>query len=416
MKRFLPKSRLGRNIILLASGTAAGQIIVIAAIPLLTRLYTPEDFGLLATYAAILGIFSVIASLRYELAIPLPESNEEAVNILVLSILVVIVISSMSGAAVFFLASDIGALLSLPEISHYLWLIPIGVFLAGLYNISNYWAIRTKTFKAIAKTKFTQALVMTGVQLGAFKLGAPALLFGHIFGQSAGVSSLGLLAIKNHWPYIKKVTLNDIKKEAIKHYRFPLYSTGAGLLNSAGAQLPNILLATLFSPSAAGLFFLANRIMSVPMSLLGQAIGQTFFAEASEANRNNSLYFFARKTIRRLSLIIITPILIIIFFGESLVLSILGNDWRETGVIAQWLSLSIAVQFITSPIGQILAIKEKQHIGLILQGLLMFLRISGIYIGYKYNNFMLAISLYAIFGAIGYLFFLTFSLKYSRPI
>jgi O-antigen/teichoic acid export membrane protein len=414
VKSLLSKGRFMRNALLLASGTAASQIIIVAATPLLTRLYTPEDFGLLATYVAILSVMSVLSSLRYELAIPLPAADEDAASILVLSATIIVFMSLFSELLVFFLAEDIGRWLNLPQFSAYVWLLPVGLFLSGLYNISNYWAIRTKTFKAIAKTKVTQAIVMTGLQLGAFKLGAPALIIGHIVGQSSGLSSLGFLAIKRHWAVISAVRIQNILHAAKVHRSFPLFSTWAGLLNSIGGQAPNLLFALLFSPAAAGLFFLANRVVSIPMSLLGGAIGQTFFSEAAEANRNGTLYQLTKKTIKKLILIVIPPTLIIGLFGRYIFALILGENWQEAGRIAEILSLMTSIQFITSPIGQILAIKGKQHIGMLLQALLMALRLSGIYIGYTYNNFIMAITFFSLLSFIGYFLFLYISLIYSK--
>ena len=73
-RRLLPRNRFARSVSVLVGGTAAGQIIVMAASPILTRLYSPEDFGLLSVYAGLLGILGVIASLRYQLATPLERS------------------------------------------------------------------------------------------------------------------------------------------------------------------------------------------------------------------------------------------------------------------------------------------------------------------------------------------------------
>ena len=96
LKKILPKNRFARSVSFLAGGTAAGQAITVLAAPLLTRLYSPEDFGLLAVYTSLLMTIGVIASLRYQLAIPLPKSDEEAAHVVVLSLFIVLGISLAS--------------------------------------------------------------------------------------------------------------------------------------------------------------------------------------------------------------------------------------------------------------------------------------------------------------------------------
>ncbi len=75
LRALLPKGRLGRAVAVLVTGTAFGQLIVLAASPLVTRLYTPADFGVLGVFSAFLGILGIAVTLRYELAIPLPRTT-----------------------------------------------------------------------------------------------------------------------------------------------------------------------------------------------------------------------------------------------------------------------------------------------------------------------------------------------------
>nr|WP_274520339.1 oligosaccharide flippase family protein [Ectothiorhodospira sp. 9100] len=141
------------------------------ASPLLTRLYSPEDFGLLAVFAALLGILSVIASLRYQLAIPLPESDEEAAHVVVLGLIIVADMSLLATVLVIFFAQPIADVFNTPALASYLWLLPLALLLSGIYQVFNYWAIRVKAFTPIARTKLTQAIATVSVQLGGYLLG-----------------------------------------------------------------------------------------------------------------------------------------------------------------------------------------------------------------------------------------------------
>lgn len=182
IKKLCPQNSFARGVSILVGGTAGAQALMILAAPLLTRLYTPEYFGLLAVYSGLLAIFAVVASLQYELAIPLPESNSEAANVLVLSLLVVILMTGISAIMVLVAGEQMADVLNTPKLASYFWLLPLGVFLSGIYNIFNYWAVRTQAFGDIARTRVSQTLVTLVVQLLGFKLGGIALLLGQTGG------------------------------------------------------------------------------------------------------------------------------------------------------------------------------------------------------------------------------------------
>jgi len=412
VKSFLSKNSFSHNVILLSGGTIIGQAVVFISTPLLTRLYAPEDFGLLAIFSALLFIITAISSLRYELAIPLSETEEGAVNILLLCTGLVVLISVLTGIGVLFLADSIGVWVNNQKISSYLWLLPIGVLLSGLYKVANFWAIRIKALKSVAKTKITQSIAMILIQLSAFKLGGSALIYGQIMGHSIGAGKLGALATRSNWDLIKQTKLHKVIKEAKLNYRFPLFLTWSTFFNTAGTQAPNLLFAALYSPSVAGLFFLANKIMATPMSLVGQAVSQSFLAEASEANRNNQLFTLAIGVSKKLVLLILVPSFLLLMFGEKFFSLLLGDEWAEVGVFAKILIPAVVAQFAISPISQLLAVKNKQHITLMINIMLFILKVVPLLVSTLiYNNIYISIGVYSISTMIGYLIFLLITLK-----
>ncbi|WP_018866775.1 MULTISPECIES: oligosaccharide flippase family protein [unclassified Thioalkalivibrio] len=418
LKRLLPKNRFARSVSVLAGGTAAGQIIVVAASPILTRLYSPEDFGLLAVYAGLLGILGVIASLRYQLAIPLPESDEEAASVVVLSLLVVLGMTAVSAVIVWIWGGPITATLNTPALEPYLWLLPIGLFLIGVYQVFNYWAIRVKAFPAIARTKLTQALSMVGVQLGGYALGPVALLLGQVSGQAAGTSSLGLLAIRRKWATFRKVRLTDIRWSASRYRRFPIYSSWSGVFNKTGTELPAILFAALFSPAVAGIYMLAHRVLAMPMSLLGKAIADVFFSSASKANRDGSLATLVSGIHTKMAHIAMPPALLLLLLGPDLFAFAFGDPWRQAGQFAQWMAPFLYIQFVTSPLSTLHSVVEKQAQGAFFHVVLLMVRVVGLSIGGLREDVMLAVALFSIGSALCWVGFLLWllSLSGSMPI
>lgn len=394
---------------MLVGGTASAQLVVLLAAPVLTRLYNPDDFGVLAVFMGLLALLSVIASLKYELAIPLPEDESEVVALTLLSLFTVILIAATSGILVFFFGNGLAELLQVPTLADYLWLIPVGVVLAGSYQVFTYWAVRLKEFPLLAKTKLWQQLITVAVQIAAFKAGGVGLLFGQVSGQGVGVSRLASKVVRrDSW---KKLPLEKVRYVAVRYRNFPIFSTWAGFLNSAGTQMPPILIASIFGASSAGFYALAHRIIALPMGVLGQAIGQVFLSNAAIDYRAGNLPPLVLSAHRMLVQIILPPVVFLILFGPEAFGIIFGEIWKPSGEVASWLALWMLVSFSTSPLSSIFTVVEKQYLGMLMQALLFGLRVLGIGIGAYYHDFMLGVIWYSILNVIGYIFYQVISFR-----
>lgn len=381
----------------LIGGTAGAQALMVLASPLLTRLYTPEDFGLLAVYAGLLALLSVIASLRYELAIPLPECNIEAINVLLLSLAVVILVSSISCLLVFILGDQIATILGSPDLAGYLWLLPIGVLVAGCYKVFNYWAVRAQRFTEIATTRVNQTLTTLAIQILGFKLGGIALLVGQAAGQ--GVGSLRLSRHVLSEEKLRRWTLSGIKLVAKRYIDFPIFSTWSALLNTAGNQLPLILFAMLFNPGVAGAYLLTQRVLGAPITLISDSVSKVFLSNAPKAYRDGDLPELILKIQSFLAKLIIPPFLVLVFISPFLFSAVFGEKWLISGEIARWLSLWLALVFILSPFMVLFEVLEEQKAGVLFQLFLLTVRISSILIGAYFNDFLVAVQLFSCLSA-----------------
>lgn len=409
-ERILPRSRSVRHVAVLLGGTVGAQAIMVLAAPLLTRLYTPHDFGLLATYVALLAVLSVISGLRYELAIPLPESDEEAAALLVLAEVVVFGMSALSLVLVVFARQPIARALNTPALADYLWLVPVGVLLAGTYQVFNYWSVRTKSFNTIARTKVTQAVGATGVQLAGYAFGPVSLLLGHVASQAAGLTSLAVAAWRNA-PALRTVTVAAMAAQAKRHRRFPLFSTWSGFMNAASAQMPAFLLAALFNPAVAGMYMLTQRVLAGPMTLVGTAIAQVFLSQAPQAHRDGTLPAVVTKIHGALSRIISPPMALVAVAGPHLFAVAFGAQWRTAGEFAAWLAAATYFQFLASPLSMISATVEKQAGGMMAVAGLLAVRLGALYAAYAMGSSSLAIIFFAIVSALWYFLYGAWSLS-----
>jgi len=388
----------------LVGGTAGAQLLMVLASPLLTRLYTPDDFGLLAVYAGLLSVLVVIASLRYELAIPLPESDQDAASVVVLSLLAVLGVTLLATIIVLLAGEPIAAALGVPKLADVFWLLPFGVLLGGSYKVFNYWAIRTKQFSTIAGTRLYQALVTLAIQLLGAKAGGVSLLVGQAGGQGVGSITLARAALRR--PEFRRWRWRDVWHSAKRYRHFPLFSTWGGFFNSVGQQLPPLLFAALFSASAAGLYALAHRVLAMPMSIVGQAVGSVFFANAAEAYREGRLGPLVSSVHEKLAKIAMPPTLILIISGPELFSLVFGEQWRNAGEFARWMAPWLYMVFITSPLSTLFSVLEKQVQGMLFQLGLLLVRVVAIAVGAWRGELMLAVILFATVSALYWVGFL----------
>jgi len=404
IRAILPKNAFARGVSVLVGGTAGAQLLTVLAAPLLTRLYSPEDFGVLAVYASLLALIGVISSLRYELAIPLPEDDTEAANVAALSLILVGISTLLSAVLVLLLGTPIAEALGVPALAGYLWLLPVGVLLGGAYSVFNYWSVRTKRFSTIAGTRLRQALATIAIQLAAFKLGGIALLLGQVAGQGVGTTSLARPALA--MPAFRQVSWGGVRQAAVRYRRFPIFTTWAGLFSTGGTQLPPLMIAAFFTAAGAGLYALAHRVLTLPMILVGSALQSVFLSSAPEALRNNQLGEKVHRLLDILTQIAVLPAAILVITGPDLFAIVFGEEWRQAGALAQWMTPWLVLQFCTGPLTIVNAVAEKQHLGLIMQVQLFTVRVVMLAIGAYHGDVVFAIMLFSVGSAVSYLIFL----------
>ena len=415
LKAFLSRENFAHSVTILASGTALGQGLILLASPILTRIYTPEDFGVLAVFVFVLSMVVVVASLRYELAIPLPEDDQTAINLLALAFGLVIVMSLLAGSGVLLFGHQLVTWINAPALTPYLWLLPLGTFGAGLYQVFNYWAVRKKAFNRIANTKLNQSvgLILTHLGIGFLYSGAIGLLFGQIVSQVAGTTTLARIAWREDRGALTGVNLQDIGKAAWRYKQFPLFSSWSAIFNTLSVHIPILMLSYFFDSKIMGLYTLANRVLQTPISLIGKAVTQVFFSKVAEANREGILSSSASNIFGKLLQISLPLMLLGGIAAPEVFTYVFGNEWRQAGIYAQWLSPWLLLVFISSPLSILPSVLEKQGQELLFQITLLTSRLIALSVGGWLVNPNLAIALFAITSAFCWFFFMMWNMSLS---
>jgi O-antigen/teichoic acid export membrane protein len=391
------------NVAKLASGATLSQLLIIASTPIVSRLFAPEAFGPLAVLASTMAFLGITGSLRYEMSIPLPEDDEEAANILGVCFANLLLTTTLVSVLIATVGMAIVDRLSMSELGPYLYTVPICHFINGMYISLGMWLTRTRRFGGISITRIG---VASGQSIGSVGIGAAGmtssigLISCYIGGYAIGAASYVTIAIRNNWSLLKRISTKGMMLAYARYYRFPLYSIWADLLSQTSVQLPTFMLALYFNPEIVGLYSLGTRVVELPSRVVGQAIGQVFYQDASDAHREGQLAGLAGSMFSGLITIGFWPFLLLGVIGDSLFSIILGEEWRVAGEFVQILCIWRFFVFVEAPILALFNVTERQKAGAMFDIILTILCYTALLIGCLHHNVFLALELYVAAGVI----------------
>ncbi|PIC85447.1 hypothetical protein CSV72_13625 [Sporosarcina sp. P20a] len=410
------KNTFVRHVLTLMKGTAIAQFLPILISPILTRIYTPEQFGVFAIYIAVISILAPIVNGRYELAIALPNEERKAFSLFILAFTINVIVTLIAVIVVVTTGERMVELLSLTD-ANWLYVLPIGLFLTGLFSSLTYLNNRWGRFNYLAKSKINQSIATAVSQLilGFVKLGSLGLVIGSIIGQITSV-----LSLNKHVEITKKMNEGNIGKSDLiivgKEYNdFPKYAMTTHSLEALSTNIPSLLLSKFFGSQHTGYYSLTIRTINLPMSLIGRSVGDVFLSTASKLYREQgeceALY---RKTFNVLALIPIIPFVILFFFAEELYAFIFGEEWIIAGTYTKILIPALYLQFISSPLSHMFVIAKKIKLELFIQIFILLLSVMSFVIGYYYyESTEISLMIFSGVLVLKYLIFIYFSYKFS---
>jgi O-antigen/teichoic acid export membrane protein len=376
INKYKNRSDFTKNFLVLFRGTLIAQIIPVLLAPVLTRMYSPDDFGVFELFLSVTLILGAIANGRYELAVVLPDKQEDAWNIVGLGAIVSFVFSLFLLLIVSFFANDIALLLNNADIELWLILVPIAVLFQGWHGLMNYFNTREKTFKTIATANVARASSRTGLQvlIGVIVKSPAGLIVGQVAGFFVGL--LVMFRKQNFKKVLKIISLKEMRFQGKRYRRFPLFTMPSTLVNSAAVNMTGILISVMYSISSVGFYSLANRILGMPGTLIGKSLSNVYHKEAVDELKK---YGHAKRvflsTLKKLLLISFPLYFLIFLFAEDLFTIVFGDEWAVAGQYAKLLIPLWFIRLVTAPISVSLSVFEKQNISLYWQLGLLFLSI-----------------------------------------
>jgi len=353
-----------RGMATLAVGSGIGRLVGIATIPVLTRLYTPEDFGVLAVFMALVAILAPLVTLRYALALPLPRYDGGAMNLLVLSIALMLVLSTVIAAILWTWGNLLLSLVSMEVLAPWWWVIVLAVIGTALLELLTMWATRRRAYRVIGQTTVTQSMVAALVKIG-FGVAAVqplGLLLGQVMAQAGGIVRLlrgfGAELRANR----RYVSLKRVRMVALRYKGLPTWRLPSQLLMVFSMQAPILAFSVLYDSSTVGQIGLSLTAVAIPIAVLGGTTSQAYFAEISRISPRDpqSLYAVTRSTLKTMLVVSLVPSLILFAFGTPMFTLLLGAAWAEAGRYAEILSAYLLVQFVSNPISKIFSVLRME--------------------------------------------------------
>jgi lipopolysaccharide exporter len=373
-----PNGRIARekgsfisHVATLVTGTAISQAITFAAMLVLTRLFAPDAFGLLAVFMTIVSLFSVLGGARYELAIMLPEEDRVAANVFHASTLILTGICVVSFFAVALFHLRLAAILGEPSVDSWLWAIPAVLFVSGFYQILGYWCGRMKRFRHVAVSRIAQSLGTVAMQIALFLLhanGGVALIGGWIFGQSLGSFVLLAKVIRQDGTFLRKSWDPRAIPGLLHTYRnFPFYKAPYSFISNSSSQLVVVVIRMFSSLSTVGLYSMASRAIYLPVALIASSMNQVFYEKAATETAPGRLETFVNR-VMRIQVVLMTPLLFFAAFESRLVFAaIFGARWAESGSFASFLAFAGYMYFLTSWLDRLFDVNSRQRLALVIE-------------------------------------------------
>ncbi len=392
------ESEFFKNVATLISGTTFAQAFSVIIYIVLSRIYTEEDFGVFGLYMNILNITIIFSTAKYELAILLPKSDRESVNLLGLSGLISVGVSLALLLLVIPFNDLICRWLGNDTISTWLYFIPLSTLLVGLFTAFRNYSNREKRYKLIAGANIGQSLgnSLLKLVLGLVIVGAAGLIFGVVFGQLIGF----LVFFGVHARINRKKTswlkFSEMKRLGKQYNLFPRYNMWQGLINNISGALPVFVFASSFSTAIAGLYTFGYMILYRPVSLVANAFYQVMFQRFVEKQHQGApilpeVLLFIKRTIQ-VSLI---PFILVGIFAPEIFGFIFGEKWIEAGRYAQIVIPWIFMVGLVMPLSFIPDLYKKQRVAMIIDGVRLITRLAGLVVGVMMENVYIGLGLYS---------------------
>jgi len=409
-----------KNSITLSIGTSIAQAIPVLFSPILARLFNPEEFGLLATVSSITAIISVISTGKYETVILISRNKRDAAGLVMLSLLLSLLISFLALIIFFFFNGVIIEILKQPRLEHWIFICPLVSFFISIYSCYNEWCVKYSMFKQLSFNKIinTTSLTLSNLILGLSKVINGGLVIGELLGRFTTALFSVLSVARTDIKSFKRISLSRIKHLAVRYRECPIYILPAQLINTLAAQLIILLISSFFGDTEVGLYSMTAMVLSVPSTIISQAIRDVFRQRANEEykEKGNALYIY-KKTTKFLFLASFLVFGILFIILPDFFAIVFGEKWRVAGEYARILCPTVMISFVAESVSGMFIIAEKMFANLVWQIVYFVVTVISLLIGYLlFKDMKFVMIFYSVGRSLVYILNISMSYRFAKGL
>lgn len=403
------------------SGTAGSRAVGLAAAPILSRIYAPADFALLALVTALAGVLIPMSALSYDQAIAVARRDAESTNLLAVSLLLVLIVSGLALAPVWLFREELASLFNNPELAVWFWAVPLFVLARGWVQSLSYFCIRHAWFTIVSAAAMAGGIVTAASKIGlafAWQQGPGSLLLGAAVGLLASVAVFASMSRLRPAPAGAMRIARPRMLASIRRYReFPLFNSWTTLLNAMSENMNILLFSAFFTPAVVGAYSFAVRTVSMPSTYLGTHVYKVFLSRAARSHRDGeNLDRSMLRATAALFVIGALPFGVLALFGRELFGFVFGAAWSEAGRYAELLAPALLLAFVNSPATSVLLVLRRVGIRLAYSIVYMIARLSAVAAAYvAFSDIEACISAFSAVVVLFNLVYMTMAWLIARP-
>lgn len=369
----------GASILLV--GAVAAQIIPVLVSPIITRIYSPHDYGLYSLYMSIMTLIASVATGRYELSVMLPERDEDAASLAIFSVMLAILLAAIIAAVLFFFANPLAILIGGEGIINWLYWVPVAIVFAAIFQVCVVWVSRKEQYVAVSASRIAQSIVTVATQLfvGIGQYFSGGLIIASLVGQGATAVLLALFCWRQERAKFAIAGWSSSLRLAKKYRKFLLFNTPYTLLGNFSKSFVIYALSAFSGNAVVGFFGLARSVMFLPLGLVSNSIGQVYFKKAATTIGTPALETLTAQILAKITGLITLPFLFFSYWAPEIFAVVFGEQWKIAGLYATALAPVAFTYLYASWPDRLYEVMGKQETALYLQIISDVLLVSAVF-------------------------------------
>lgn len=371
LHQYLVHSEFVRSFLVVLSGTVMARAILILAMPLLARWYSPDAIGVWQLFVSFLAALSPVMTLRYEIAVTLPDTDEGAAGVFWLCLSISAVISLACVIPAYLYAEPVALAIGDQQLSRFLWLVPPLSMTLGIQQVCTYWLNRNGAFVATTHPIIVKSLAMVGIPIGIYCLTSADtqyLIAGTVIGNLvAALLLLWSIGHRNHTALRSGLSWKAIYSAAMQYRNYPIYIAPIGFVTQGAASLAYVLLAIYTTPRNVGLYAVAMQVTFLPVTFISQSLNQVFYPKLAREQDRERLQAFILQVLFQM-VVFATPLAVLFAANAPDIFALLlGAQWKQAGIYAACLAGPSQMMLLTAWLNRMQHVAGRQRLELVME-------------------------------------------------